>query len=226
MLETKQLPPHMFILEGIFLGYLGPKKKKAKAIVLEVDQEQCVIKLPKEVRLALQSYQLKPGEPIRCIGRSRVDLKTGVIKLRAYQVLRLPPYREDARLIAPPNTPISTIVTSPRVSAMAASIEQKQAKILVCRKTGCQKRGGKQLTATLEKLLREYQLQDQVEIQYTGCQKRCSKAPTLTIMPGKHRYDRLNLQNVSSLVEKHFVSPNHGQPHQVNYENKIPSTVD
>ena len=221
MLDTKHLPPHMFILEGIFLGYLSPKKKKFKAIVLEVDQEQCVIKLPKEVRASLQSYQLKPGEAIRCIGRSRVDFKTGVIKLKAYQVLRLPPGTKDSGSTEPPKTPISTIVASPRVSAKA---KKSQAKILVCRKSGCQKRGGRQLAAVLEKLLRDHQLHDQVEIQHTGCQKRCSKAPTLTIMPGKHRYDRLSPQSLPNLVEKHFCTSEPFQ-HQGNDENKIPPTV-
>lgn len=214
MSDTKQLPPHMFILEGLFLGYLSPKKKKLKAIVLGVDQEQCVIKLPKEMRAAVQSYQLQPGERIRCIGRSRVDFKTGVIKLRAYQVLRLSPSDKDARFIPSPEAPaeaqISTIVASPRVSAMPVSVKQKQAKILVCRKSGCQKRGGRQLVAVLEKLLQDHQLCEHVEIQYTGCQKRCSKAPTLTIMPGKHRYDSLALKSLPDLVEKHFCIPEPG----------------
>ncbi|MGD1856942.1 MAG: (2Fe-2S) ferredoxin domain-containing protein [Leptolyngbyaceae cyanobacterium] len=204
MPSTQQLPPNMFVLEGLFLGYLSPKKKKIKALILAVDQEQCVIKLPKEVRAALQSYQLQPGEPIRCIGRSRVDFKTGMIKLRAYQVLRLPPSTEDTQIPAPPEAPISTIVTSPRVLTPPVSVKQQQAKILICRKSGCRKRGGRQLVAVLEKLLREHQLQDRVEIQSTGCQKRCSKAPTLTIMPGKHRYDGVALKSLPHLVEKHF----------------------
>ena len=218
MSYTSQLPPHMFVLEGIFLGYLDAKKKK---VIIEVEQEQCIIKLPKEVRAALQSYQLQPGERIRCIGRSQVDFKTGAIKLKAYQVLRLAQADEDQQ--PAPLTPISTIVPSPRTSTNPAVSSKKQVKFLVCRKSGCQKRGGRQLVATLEKLLQEYQLQDQIAIQYTGCQKRCSKAPTLTIMPGKHRYDRLTPKAIRGLIEKYAISPN-PVSHQ-SYENKIPPAI-
>ncbi|ESA34614.1 dna-binding protein [Leptolyngbya sp. Heron Island J] len=195
---VKQLPPHMFILEGIFLGYLSKKKKKVKAIVLEVEQEQLVIKLPKEVRGTIQDYQFQPGDQIRCIGRSQVNFTTGVIKLRAYQVFPLLPPKDDRPAAAPPIIPIPTAATAHPTAA------KQHAKVLICHKSGCQKRGGRQLISTLETILQEYQLQDQVEIQYTGCQKRCSKAPTLTIMPGKHRYDRLNLQSLPTLVEQHF----------------------
>ena len=205
-------PPHMFILEGIFLGYLGKKLHKSKAIILEVEQEQLVIKLPKEVRVALQSYQLQPGDQIRCIGRSQLDFKAGVIKLKAYQILPLTPPAQDTPSPVPPRVPISaplptsptsptsTIVASPRVSRPAV----QNSKILVCRKSGCQKRGGRQLISIVEKTLQKHQLSNQVEIQHTGCQKRCSKAPTLTIMPGKHRYDRLNLKSLPTLLERHF----------------------
>lgn len=206
MLDVQQLPPRMFILEGIFLGCLGKKIYKPKSIILEVEQEQLVIKLPKELRASLHEYRLQPGSRIRCIGRSQVDFKAGAIKLKAYQIFPLSPPDEDTPPPVTPQTPISTIVASPRVSSghRPVSAGQKRAKVLVCRKSGCQKRGGRQLVSTLEKLLQEHQLQDQVEIQYTGCQKRCSKAPTVTIMPGKYRYDRLNPQNLSTLVEQHF----------------------
>lgn len=225
MLDTQQLPPHRFVLEGIFLGYLNPKQKKKKAIVLEIDQEQCVIKLPKKVRASLQNHQLQAGERIRCIGRSRVDFKAGVISLKAYQVFRLPPSADNSRS-ALPKTPVSTIVASPRVSADLPISTGKKAKILVCRKSGCQKRGSRQLVATLETLLQQHQLTDRVNIQYTGCQKRCSKAPTLTIMPGNHRYDRLDLHTVHGLIKQHFISLNPVQ-HQSNYEgNKVPPAID
>ncbi|MEL6334850.1 MAG: (2Fe-2S) ferredoxin domain-containing protein [Cyanobacteria bacterium J06626_26] len=206
MSPHKHLPPYMFVLEGIFLGYLSKKKNKVKALALDVDQEPLVIKLPKDLRASIQDYQFQPGDQIRCIGRSQVDFATGVIKLRAYQVLPLRPL-EKISLTAPPDAPMSTMVDVSQMPAYAtAAAEQKPTKILICRKSGCQKRGGRRLISRLESILQEYQLHEQVEIQYTGCQKRCSKAPTLTIMPGKHRYDRLSLQSLPNVVEKHFCS--------------------
>ncbi|MEL6552043.1 MAG: (2Fe-2S) ferredoxin domain-containing protein [Cyanobacteria bacterium J06621_11] len=77
-------------------------------------------------------------------------------------------------------------------------------KIMVCHKSGCKKRGGRQLVEALERTLREQQLEDAVAIQYTGCQKQCSKAPSLIIMPGKYRYDGLTPREVPALLKKHF----------------------
>lgn len=208
MTDPKYLPPNLFVLEGVFLGWLGKHPAKIKSIVLEVEQEQLVIKLPKELRDSLQKYHLQPGNRIRCVGRSQIDFKTGVIKLKAYQLFCLPTCPEDQPLTVPSMAPVSAMVASPRALGHlpVAAGQTRRAKILICRKSGCQKRGGRQLVATLEALLQEYQLHEQVEIQYTGCQKRCSKAPTLTIMPGKHRYDRLSPQSLPILVEKHFCS--------------------
>ncbi|MEM1251217.1 MAG: (2Fe-2S) ferredoxin domain-containing protein [Cyanobacteria bacterium P01_H01_bin.21] len=201
MLNTQHLPPYMFSLEGNFLGYLGKSPTKIKALILEFEQEQLAIKLPKPLRMSLQAHNLQLGDQIRCIGRSQVDFKSGVIKLKAYHVVPLKPPSED-RFDAP--TPPTPALVASEAAPAAVFAGKKRAKILVCRKSGCQKRGGGRLISTLETLLQEYQLQDHVEIQYTGCQKRCSKAPTLTIMPGKHRYDRLASQNISHLIEQHF----------------------
>ena len=196
MAGTKHLPPYMFNLEGNFLGYLGTAPNKQKALVLDFEQEQLTIKLPKSVRTSLQAYDLQMGDPIQCIGRSQVDLSAGIIKLKAYYVMPLnrpaPAHADDA------------LAAQSLGKSVPVFTRQKRAKILVCRKSGCQKRGARQLGSTLEALLQEYQLRDYVEIQYTGCQKRCSKAPTLTIMPGKHRYDQLALQHLPRLVQQHF----------------------
>lgn len=198
MSDSQQLPPHMFILEGTFRGCIGQKPHKATSIVLEVEQEQLAIKLPKELQATLPEYQLRPGHQIRCIGRSQVDLKAGVVKLKAYQLFRLFPPTETHH----PTVITPTVTVSPR--KLAPLPRHKPAKILICRKSGCKKRGGQTLVSTLEKILKEHNLHNQVEIQYTGCQKRCKKAPTLTIMPGNYRYDKLSLASIRTVIAEHF----------------------
>jgi (2Fe-2S) ferredoxin len=197
-----QPPSYWFNLDGICRGFLGEEKRKPKSLLLEVDGECLAIKLPKELRPNIQQW-LQVGDRVRCVGRSHIDHKAGVIKLKAYQVFSLAPGAE-----ATASTTVSDL-TSPEVvgSPATPSPKRKQGKIIVCQKSGCQKRGGRQMIAALEQVLQQHQLQDQVEIRYTGCQKRCSKAPTLTIMPGKHCYDRLNPNHLSALIEEHFCPP-------------------
>ncbi|MGF1458098.1 MAG: (2Fe-2S) ferredoxin domain-containing protein [Leptolyngbyaceae cyanobacterium] len=201
MATPPPLLPRMFVLEGTFLGFLGNDEHKPKSLILEVEQEQMAIKLPKELRGYARST-FKMGDRLRCIGSSQVDFKAGVIKLRAYQIFALPPaptsVASDAVTALPPPIP-----SQPAIATAAT----KRSKILICRKSGCQKRGGRQIVAALEQVLHTYQLQDQVEIQPTGCQKRCSQAPNLTIMPGKYCYKNVNAKDLTALIEEHFCSP-------------------
>ncbi|PPT09674.1 NADH:ubiquinone oxidoreductase NADH-binding (51 kD) subunit [Geitlerinema sp. FC II] len=200
MFETQKTPPWMFDLQGTVLGFLGKKPSKPKFVVLEVEEEQLSIKLPKQLRTALRLH-LQVGHRIRCIGRSQIDAKAGVIKLEAYHLFTLP--SDSGNELSASATPITTVAPSP--CQHVGKLERS--KILVCQKSGCQKRGGHQLLAALERALRERKLLESVEICASGCQKRCSKAPSLTIMPGKHRYDRLKPENLSALIEEHFCSP-------------------
>jgi len=208
MLNATQMPPRMFNLEGIFLGFLGGDPRKPKSLLLGVDQEQIAIKLPKELRPSI-TRSVSLGDRLRCIGCSQIDFKAGVIKLKAYQIFFLPPLGDGPTGIPPSAVPADTAATPPCSRGNApepatATKAPKNSKILVCHKSGCQKRGGRKMVTALEQVLQEYQLQDQVEIRYTGCQKRCSKAPNLTVMPGKHRYDNLSPKDLSALIEEHF----------------------
>lgn len=200
MLDT-QMQPHRFNLEGTLVSFLGSDPRKPKLIAIEVEQEQLAIQLPKELRPYVRSY-LRPGDRVRCIGCTQVDFKAGVIKLKAYQVFALPPCPQEESMppaCLPTGLPCEQMT---RVEPLPKAT--KSAKILVCHKSGCQRRGGREVVVALETALKNHQLHDQVEIHYTGCQKRCSKSPSLTIMPGKHRYDCLNVKNISALIEEHF----------------------
>lgn len=194
----------MFNLEGTLLGFLGGEHSKPKSVILDVEDEQIVIKLPKELRPSIKQW-VNVGDRIQCVGRSQVDHKAGVIKLKAFQVF-YPPHSDTHQ---PATAAASQDFISPETCTKAFKgeslpevTEQKPAKILVCQKSGCQKRGGREIVVALQQVLQDYQLQDQVEIRYTGCQKRCSKAPMLTI--GKHCYDRLDPRDLSALITEHF----------------------
>ncbi|MGP1385332.1 MAG: (2Fe-2S) ferredoxin domain-containing protein [Thainema sp.] len=210
MLEPQQVPSGLFSIEGTFLGFLGKKPDKPRSIILEVEQEQLTIKLPKELRTCLQQH-LQIGCRVRCIGSSQVDFEAGAIRLKAYQVFAIADFSKTESNSASTNlatvsplSKVSAIPTQPQSGSQDAPRRTKRNTILVCRKSGCQKRGGRQMVVALEQALRQHQLHEHVEIKYTGCQKRCSKAPNLTIMPGKHHYDRLRAKDLSTIVTEHF----------------------
>ncbi len=191
--------PWLFDLEGTVLGFPDNSRTKVKYLALEVEQEQMTVILPKELRHP-QRLNLQPGDRVRCIGRSRLDTKAKAIELRAYQIFSLPglivPQGQESLFLE------ETAVES-HTGVHSSEKSKKPLKILVCRKSGCQKRGGRGLVDALEKLLIDRNLQDKVTIKYTGCQKRCSKAPTLT-MPDGRRYDQVNLKSLANLFDEYF----------------------
>ncbi len=204
MPDTTTLPPWMFTLDGTFLGFIGDDLAKAKSIHLEVDGEVFTVKVRKELREILRS-RLQPGDHLRCIGRSELDGDT--IKLKAHQVFTLLPSRPATRPYATTTPELTaTHLSSPSLPTPPAI------KIQVCRKSGCQKRGGQQLAVALEQALRDRNLQHQVEIQYTGCQKHCSEAPTFTVSPGHHRYSRVKPARLPAILDRHLAptKPNPG----------------
>jgi hypothetical protein len=90
MKASTQMPPQMFHLEGTFLGFLGNDAQNPTFLVLEVEQEPITIKLPRTLQPSIPRSAVV-GDRLQCIGRSQIDYKAGLIKLRAYQILFLPP---------------------------------------------------------------------------------------------------------------------------------------
>lgn len=166
-------------LEGQFLGFAGIKSGKAKYLQLAITSGNLYIKLPKDLRSSLQCH-LTPGEQIRICGVSKVNTRTGKIKIKAHQV--------------------SSIDTCPNQELLS----QPQAKIMVCQKSGCVKKGGKGLLSELEKTLCDRGLLDKVQIEHTGCQKRCSSAPNCVLQLGKKKYKKLHPEAIASLLENHL----------------------
>jgi nitrogen fixation protein NifT len=120
-----QPPSYWFNLDGTCRGFLGGDSRKPKSLLLEVDAECLAIKLPKELRPNIQRW-LQVGDRVRCVGRSHIDHKAGVIKLKAYQVFAL----AIAEATAP--TAVTDLIP-PAVPASPATAEPqgKQGKIIV-----------------------------------------------------------------------------------------------
>ncbi|MFN6558217.1 MAG: (2Fe-2S) ferredoxin domain-containing protein [Nostoc sp. ChiSLP01] len=170
-------------LEGQFLGFVGAEPKKYKYLQLAVSDGTMEIKLPKELRRSL-SLLLVPGEEIRVFAYSELDSHTGEIQIKACQVTPIG------------TCPIQNLALPPK------------AKIMVCQKSGCLKRGGKGLLSELEKTLCDRGLLDKVTIEHTSCQKCCSSAPNCVLQLGKKKYKNIHPEAIASLLETHLTEDN------------------
>lgn len=174
-----------FSLEGRFLGFVyeGCKIKRLKLLTAEGEYS---IKVAKPLRSTLDPY-LKPGTWVSIAGEKKIKLDSGTYKLKAY-------YLQPAH----PNSP----QPSPSLSVKPAT--PPKATILVCQKSDCCKRGGKEVCQALQKTLQERALDNHVTIKGTGCLKQCKAGPNIVIMPDKTRYSRIDASEIPAVIDKHF----------------------
>ncbi|MBO0350236.1 (2Fe-2S) ferredoxin domain-containing protein [Phormidium pseudopriestleyi FRX01] len=204
-------------LEGRFLGFGIPGGKNLKYFRLATGEGERFIKLdmPKKQRAILET-QLTPGDWVRAIGEKQLNLKTGLLKLKAYHIL--PALNSVSSEPVPIMSPVSgcdhfrdcaiaeTCASSPPPIATLEPIvpEKKKATILICQKSDCRKKGGAAVCKALEEQLRQKGLEDNVTIKGTGCMSRCKAGPNVVVMPDKARYTKIQPEDIPDLIANHF----------------------
>ncbi|WP_013323536.1 (2Fe-2S) ferredoxin domain-containing protein [Gloeothece verrucosa] len=177
---------------GQLLDFVIKDGDKIKYLRINVSEREYWIKLPKEMRQGLDPL-IAPGCWIEVNGNSKLCAKTGKLKLKA----------ETIR----PTVPLSDRESYPQQQPTQTSKCRKPAaSILVCQKSDCWKKGGKDMCQAIESCLKDNGLEDQVQVKRTGCLKRCSKGPNMIILPDKANYTRVKPQEIPVLLEKHFVA--------------------
>lgn len=178
------------------LSKISYKKKKLKYIKLVAEGGKYWIKVPKKLREQISS--ISKGTLVEIAGRSKQHRQTGKIKYKAQSVLLIPQDTEQ--------TPVKTKTVS--LLPVFDSKLKSKAKVLICQKSNCWKKGGKKVYDELEKILGDRGLIGEIPIKKTGCLKQCKKAPALVMMPDKARYNKVKPQQVAKLVEKHLIADN------------------
>ncbi|MEB3216943.1 MAG: (2Fe-2S) ferredoxin domain-containing protein [Nostocales cyanobacterium 94392] len=190
MVKSQRSEVSEFCLEGRFIDFIIKDGYKLKGLLLATSEGERYIKLAKHLRDAFD-LRLLPGTWLQVVGERKYDTKTGEVKLKAERVMAA-----RSRSVEIPEE-VQTIATE--------KPKEKSTKknILVCQKSSCMKRGGQKLCQALAASLSERGLEDQVAIKGTGCMKNCKAGPNL-IMPDKTRYSKIQAEQVSTLMDKHF----------------------
>ncbi len=181
-----------------FVGQLSKIKlegKKIKYLKLVTSDRKYWIKINKQVRKNLDR-NLVVGCYVEITGTQKQCLKTGKSKFKA----------QGVKIIVHPSEAKVAKVKQKQVSLASIFDRQKKsaAKVLVCQKSNCWKRGGKELCQQLETAFSDRGLEDLIQIKKTGCLKKCKKAPNLVMMPDRAVYSKVKPKQINDLVEKHL----------------------
>ncbi len=191
-----------FCLEGRFLDFVIKDGYKLKGLLLGTSEGERYIKLAKHLTHAFD-LRLPLGTWLQVVGEKKYDTKTGEVKLKAERVMACRQEVQRTEDVVPPA--VETTVRK-NVETTKENKKEKSSKsntILVCQKSSCMKRGGKKLCQALAASISERGLEDQVNIKGTGCMKKCKAGPNL-IMPDKTRYTKIQAEQVSTVMDKHF----------------------
>ncbi|WP_414622953.1 (2Fe-2S) ferredoxin domain-containing protein [Calothrix sp. CCY 0018] len=183
-----------FCLEGRFLEFIIKDGYKLKGLLLGTSEGDRYIKLAKHLRHGFD-LRLPPGTWLQIVGEKKYDSKTGEVQLKAERVMACLKEVEKREELLP------TSAEKPEEKKKEKSAKNNN--ILVCQKSSCMKRGGKKLCQALAASLSERGLEDKVAIKGTGCMKKCKAGPNL-IMPDKTRYTKIQAEQVSTVMDKHF----------------------
>ncbi|HBW57998.1 MAG TPA: nucleotide-binding protein [Oscillatoriales bacterium UBA8482] len=182
------------------------KDGKPKVITLITSLGLLLIKISKQARI-IGISDLAPGDQVKVTGQKKQDFKTGKIKLKATRVFST-------------SEPISTLTRSYSISEKTDQDHEissdvitfkppqlspvKPAKILICQKSDCRKRGSDQVCSLLQKELAQRGLEERVTIQKTGCLKKCKSGPNIVMLPDKTHYNKVESKQIPVLIDKHF----------------------
>lgn len=176
-------------LEGEFLGFSHNTESERKYLRVAVNDREIELKLSKELRHIIAENWTR-GDLLQVFAKSKNKGKVDRPKLKVYHVDRLS----------------CTLHCSENLEKLPChrSSQDKLGKIEICQKSGCLKRGGKNLYRDLERVLSALELQDRVKIEITGCQKRCKKAPNMVLMPGNRRCSQMSESSLYLLLKEHY----------------------
>jgi (2Fe-2S) ferredoxin len=186
MFDFKQKLMSNFKFEGQFLGFDLSDGYKLKSMKLLTAEGEYKIKIPKDWRPEL-NRTLMHGDWLRVQGEKKLDLDTGVLKLKASHLVKLTDI-VSLPVASPQN--VSTSVSSPA-----------KVQILICQKSDCVDKGSNQICKVLKSALADRDLSNRVNIKSSGCLKCCKQGPNLVLMPSKSRYSNVNINQIPALMD-------------------------
>ncbi len=192
-MKTTKVEQATYQIEGEFLGFIPKPSGELKYIQVQVGERIIPIKLGKELRETWEN-NLVEGDVLSIFLEQKGSGIGSKLKLKTDRIEKIDTCNNE-----------SLLLESISIPSDSPSEKKQKGKILLCRKSSCAKRGGKNLYSALTETLEELGLKDQVTIQLTGCQKQCKKAPSLILMPGKVKHAYVNPNDLTSLLKAHYL---------------------
>ncbi|MBE9060821.1 (2Fe-2S) ferredoxin domain-containing protein [cf. Phormidesmis sp. LEGE 11477] len=171
---------------GQFLAFVPGKKSPYQSAFVQVvaaekgapvnKTKSYQIRLDKDIREAA-SDSIEAQDWIKIAGRGKPDKKTGKIVWKADTIKKI-----SLRKVAKIKEKVETRSQS-APSKSLASAKAKPARVLVCQKSSCRKKGSQKVSAAIEDAIAKAEAAENVIVKSTGCLKCCKTGPTVVVLP-------------------------------------------
>ncbi|MEM8718155.1 MAG: (2Fe-2S) ferredoxin domain-containing protein [Cyanobacteria bacterium P01_G01_bin.39] len=199
-MKTPEAQKSTYKIEGELISFIPNPGGKLKYIQVQVGERVIPIKLAKELRSTIGN-SLVEGDRLSIFLEQSGSGRIGRLKLKSDRIEKI---STNTCQTTSSNSTATSISSSVSASTFTKN-QPKKGKVLVCRKSSCTKRGGKQLYRALVETINHLGLQQQVGIELTDCQKQCKQAPSLILMPGKVKHAYVHPNDLADLLKAHYL---------------------
>ncbi len=163
--------------------------------------QEIQVKLGKSLRQALFTY-LEPQDWLKIEGKGKPDSSSGEMVWKAKEIVKLSPkqiakVKKKAAASEKENQPKEN-----QQKVVAKKKKAKPARVLICQKGSCRKKGSVAVGKAFGDALVEMGLDEQVTVKATGCMSHCKAGPNVVLLPGGGSHKRVKPKDARSLVEK------------------------
>jgi len=167
-------------------------KNQIKRIKLNTDDGHYWIKISKKLRAKVA--HISCGLQLELEGKSKQKHKKGKVKYKAQMITFIPQDKVN-----------NPDIKKETISLLPIFDNRTKAKV-ICQKSNCWNQGGRKVYETLESVLNDINLSEQISIKKSGCLKKCKRAPNLVMLPDKVHYTKVKSKQIKSFVHKHLIT--------------------
>ncbi len=206
-----------FNCSGRFLSFAPGKKSPYQYVVLEVafassalkkqdaDTQKFQVKLGKSLRQMIFTY-LEPHDWVSVEGKYKLDSSSGEVTWKASDIIKLSPKQIEKVKAKAAKQKLKGDRATKDLEKQEKRGKSKQksakpARVLICQKSSCRKRGSMAVSQAVEDALAEMGCEDKVTVKHTGCMSHCKAGPNVVVLPKGGSYKRVKPKDARSLLE-------------------------
>ncbi|MEM7589977.1 MAG: (2Fe-2S) ferredoxin domain-containing protein [Cyanobacteria bacterium P01_A01_bin.83] len=199
-MKTTSAQKSTYKIEGELISLIPDPGGKLKYIQVQVGERVIPIKLAKELRSTIGNSLVEGDRLSIFLEQSGVG-RFSQLKLKSDRIEKISTSTSQTTS----STSTAALISSPVSDSTFKKHQTQKGKVLICRKSSCTKRGGKQLYHALAETINHLGLQQQVSIELTDCQKQCKQAPSMTLMPGRVKHAYVHPNDLADLLTAHYL---------------------